>query len=189
MGLVYINIMANLITEKQKIIVKREYYVRLVTVFLFFPVTLLGVFILAYIIPYYLSLVNKDLIVMEQFRPVINVENKENVGKSLTQIVNQTNDELRALEVYNLANIAPSVYFNKIISNKNSDIQITKLSFSNTGKDQGLFVSGVARNREGLVDFIEDLKFKAGFAGVDSPISDFAKDSNIAFTLNIKVAI
>ena len=57
-------------------------------------------------------------------------------------------------------------------------------------KNQGqILVSGLAKNREGLVAFIEDLKNKADFLSVESPISDFAKDSDISFTLNIKIKL
>ena len=57
-------------------------------------------------------------------------------------------------------------------------------------KNQGLItVSGVANDREGLVVFIDDLKIKSGFADVNTPVSDFAKDKDISFILNIKTSI
>jgi len=182
--------MANLITEKQKKAVKNEYIIRASSVSLLIPISLLGLFLLAYVIPYYLSVREKDLWVAEQFKTVINVENKENTGESMTRAVSQTLDELKAVENYSKGTFIPSTYFNKIIENKNSNIKITKLSFSLLRQGQGqFFVTGVSKNREGLVSFIEDLKSKAEFYSVDSPVSDFAKDSDIPFTLNIKNAI
>jgi hypothetical protein len=181
--------MANLITEKQKKIVKIDYVIRLTSVSLII-LSLLGLFLLAYVIPYYLSLKEKDEKVAEQFKNVINIENKENVGESASKIANQTLDELKAVELYSQNNFTPSIYFNKIIQNKNTDISITKLSFSLVRKGQGQFlVSGLAKNREGLVTFIEDLKTKASFQNVESPVSDFAIDKDIPFTLNISVTI
>ena len=56
------------------------------------------------------------------------------------------------------------------------------------GKRQFL-VGGVSKNREGLVDFIESLKAQSGFLGVETPVSDFAKDDNFPFTLNVNIAI
>jgi hypothetical protein len=182
--------MANLITEKQKKAIKTEYIIRASSVSLLIPISLLGLFLLAYIVPYYVSVNKKDLWVAEQFKNVINVENKENVGESMTRIVSQTLDELKAVELYNKNNFIPSVYFNKIIENKNSNIKITKLSYNLVRQGQGqFFVSGISKNRDGLVSFIDDLKSKAGFYSVESPVSDFAKDSDIPFTLNIKTAI
>jgi hypothetical protein len=182
--------MANLITEKQKKIIKTEYYVRLLSVSLFVPVALLGIFLLAYVIPYYISVSNKDIKVAEQFKAVIGVENNENTGESMSQIVIQTLDQMKAVELYGKAGIIPSDYFNKIIINKNSNIKINNLSFVSTGNNQGqIVVAGASKSREGLVAYIEDLKALAQFTDIDSPISDFAKDTDISFTLNIKIAI
>ncbi|MEI8059420.1 MAG: hypothetical protein WCG67_04605, partial [Ferruginibacter sp.] len=52
--------MANLITEKQKKALKLDYRIRLCAVILFM-ICLLGFFILAYVVPYYVSLDKKDL--------------------------------------------------------------------------------------------------------------------------------
>ncbi len=181
--------MANLITEKQKKEIRVDYLVRLIALS-FLILSLLGLFLLAYVIPYYFSISNKDTKVDELFKSTINAENKENVGESASTIVNQTLDQLKVVELYNKDILTPSALFDKIISNKNSNIKLTKLSFTIIAKGQGQFlVSGLSKNREGLVTFIEDLKTKAGFTSVDSPISDFAKDSDIIFTLNIKIAI
>jgi hypothetical protein len=182
--------MANLITEKQKKEVKIDYLIRLFSVSLLVPASLLGLFLLAYIIPYYLSVIEKDQLVAEQFKSVINVENKENVGESVSRIVAQTLNQMNAIEVYNKDQFIPSFFLNKIIASKNSSIKITKLvAVALNSKPEQFLVSGVAKNREGLVNFIEDLKLKAGFASVESPVSDFAKDLDISFNLTIKTVI
>ncbi|MFA7252856.1 MAG: hypothetical protein WC027_03295 [Candidatus Paceibacterota bacterium] len=181
--------MANLITEKQKKEVASEYWIRL-TAMSFWLISLLGVFLLAYIIPYYLSVSKKDLVVADKFQSVISVENKENVGESVSRIVNRTLDEITVAETYSQRSDQASVGFTKIINSKNNNIQISRLSFSLINKDQAQFlINGVSRNRDGLVSFVEALKSEAGFASVESPISDFAKDTNIPFTVNIKTKI
>ena len=182
--------MSNLISEQQKKAVKKEYLLRLFSVLMFIPTSLLGIFLLAYVIPYYLALEKKDTLVAELFKPVINAENRENVGENVSALANKTLEEMRAVEIYNKDIIIPSNYFDQIIENKNSDIKIIKLSFSIIKAGQGQFlVSGVSQSRAGLVTYIEDLKSKAGFASVESPVSDFAKDSDIAFTFNLKTGI
>jgi len=179
--------MANLITEKQKKLVKTDYWIRFLAVFLFI-VSLLGLFLLAYIIPYYISVSKKDIIVAEKFESIINIENKENTGDSVSLIINKTVEQMKVFDLYGQDRFTPSLYFTKIIANKNSNIKITRLSFGITGDDQKQFlVSGVAQNRAGLVSFIDDLKSEAGFISVESPISDFAQDSDISFTLNLKI--
>jgi hypothetical protein len=181
--------MANLITEKQKKFLRIDYLIRFYSVSLLI-LSLLGAFFLAYVIPYYISVINKDLQVAEQFKTVINAENKENTGESVSRVVSQTLDEMKTVELYSKEVAIPSSYFKQIIESKNSSIQLNKLSFNLIDKSQGqLLVSGVSKNREGLVVFIEDLKSKEGITSVESPVSNFAKDSDISFTLNIKMTI
>ena len=57
--------------------------------------------------------------VAEQFKTVINVENKENTGESSIKIISQTSDEMAALELYDKNRLDSTAYFNKIIKNKN----------------------------------------------------------------------
>jgi len=181
--------MANLITEKQKNIINSDYWIRLFSLCLLM-LSLFGLFLFAYVVPYYVSVDKKDAKITEQFKSVISIENKENVGESVLRMVSQTVDEMNAVELYNKDTLIPSAYFTKIIENKNFNIQITRLSYNFIEKGQGQFlVSGISKNREGLVAFIEDLKFKAGFASVESPVSSFANDRDISFTINIKTKI
>ncbi len=177
--------MANLITEKQKKYIKNDYIIRVFSLALVVPISLLGIFLLAYIIPYYIAVNKKDKVVAEQFLSVINIENKENIGESVSQVVSRTLDKIKVIELYNKNKTNPSVYFTEIISKKNNNIRISKISFS-TGQ---ILVSGISKNREGLVNFIDDLKSVDMFSAVDSPVSDFAKDSDISFNLNIKIVI
>lgn len=182
--------MANLITEKQKKNIAVDYISRLISVS-FLITALLGVFLLAYVIPYYIALSKKNIVASEQFEGVIIAENKENVGESATKVVLRTLDEMKAAELYKSPAVTPSMYFNMIIKAMNSNIKITKISFTDTmanGAKQ-ILVSGISKNREGLVLFIDTLKVMASFSTVESPISDFAKISDIPFTLNIKTAI
>jgi hypothetical protein len=181
--------MANLITEKQNKLIKADYITRLFSASLL-VLSLLGIFLLAYIIPYYISLGKKDIFVAEQFESIINVENKENTDKSILPLMNMTLEQLKTVELYTQNSFTPSLYFNNIIEKKNSSINITRLYFGVVEDNQKQFlVSGVSKDREGLVTFIEDLKSIVGFVDVESPISDFAKDSDISFTLNIKTEI
>jgi hypothetical protein len=182
--------MANLITEKQKRAVRIDYLTRLFSVSMFVPASLLGFFLLAYIVPYYISVNKKDMRVAEQFDSILSAENKENIGENVSQIVIQTLDKMKVLETYQKNSFIPSVYFNKIIENKNNNIEITRLSLGDISLKEKIFlISGFAHDRDSLVSFIEDLKTKAGFTSVDMPISDFALDSNIPFTLNVKLTI
>jgi len=176
--------MSNLITEKQKKKLTNDYLIRLLTVALFLA-SLLGVFLLAYVIPYYISVNKKNLKVSEQFEGAITLENKENVGESVTKIVSETVEKMKVIELYE-KKFYPSNYFTKILNNKDNSISINKLSFSILKNNQISFlVSGISKDREGLVAFVDRLKSQPDFESVDFPISDLAQDHNINFTLNI----
>jgi len=180
--------MANLITEKQKKNIKIDYLIRCLSVSLL-VISLLGTFLLAYTIPYYMSVRVKDFKVAEQFENVIISENKENVGENFLQIVNQTLDKLKVMDHFHNKQ-PPSTYFTKVINSKNTNISITKLSLNQSDDKQALFsVGGVSKNREDLVSFIDKLKTVSEFSNIDYPISDFAKDKDIYFTLNITIKI
>lgn len=179
--------MANLVTEKQKKVVRKDYLRRLISVFLFIPLSLLGVFLLAYVVIYYIFLVRNDFQVIEQSKSSVDIED---VSESLKSVVNKSSDELKTVELYYKSDFQPSTYFKKIIASKDSNIKITKLAFSFLKKGQGqLSVAGSARNREDLIDFIANLKSKAGFPSVEYPVSNFAKEHDIPFNLNITVNI
>jgi hypothetical protein len=180
--------MANLITEKQKSAVRLDYYIRLVSVCLIILSTL-GLFLLVYIIPYYVSLSKKEAQVAEQFEAMVKSENKGSANVTASQIVSQTLDKMKAVELSDTKS-KPSIYYGKILQSKNTNISLSKISYSLVkGGEVQMVVSGISLDREGLVAFIEDLKVKGGFATVESPVSDFAKDRNIAFTLNITAKI
>jgi hypothetical protein len=181
--------MANLITKKQKKVINNEYYCRLISAVLIL-LSILGLFILAYVVPYYIYVKNSYLETIKRFEAPIAAENNENAGESMSQIVRRTLDEMKAIELYYKTGRLPSDYLASIIEQKNSKIKIYKLSFNFVKADEGqIIVGGLSENRQGLVNFIDDLKSLENFVGVNSPVSDFAKDSDIAFTLNIKIKI
>jgi hypothetical protein len=181
--------MANLITEKQKVAVKTDYILRLLSLSLLMC-SLLGVFFLAYVLPYLFSINKKSSIITEQFDIMIAEKNKEKVKSGVLQIADQVADQSKAVEKYVRNNFEPSRYFSKIIESKNINIQISRLTFvSGTDSKRQFLIGGISKNREGLVEFIESLKAQSGFISVETPVSDFAKDDNFPFTLNVTIAI
>lgn len=179
--------MANLITLKQKKCVRGEYLLRLLSVF-FVILSILGIFFLAYVIPYYFSVSKNDQKTAEQFKQIIDAENRENVGERYSQIVARTEDELKAVSFYQKQNSLPSNVFAKIVKYKSAGLFITRLSFVYSEQGQ-IIINGIAKNREVLVRFISDLKNEPDFTSVESPISDFAKNANIPFSINLKVKL
>ncbi len=178
--------MVNLINQKQKKILQYEYIYRLLAVILLM-ISVVGLFVLAYIIPYFLSVLNNDIIVSQQLQAIIQVENKENVGENVNQVVLKTNEQIKGIEnlIKNFNPVSDIVV--GLVGYGNSDLNISRLAIKavSPGVNQ-IFISGVAADRQSLVFLISALKNKSNFNNVESPISDFAKQSNIPFTISLK---
>jgi len=74
-----------------------------------------------------------------------------------------------------------------IAAMKSADMTITSfdLARSATGTSSAVTVKGMAKDRETLLAFANKLKSDPAYASVDLPISNFAKDTNISFTLTV----
>jgi hypothetical protein len=68
---------------------------------------------------------------------------------------------------------------------KSDAITITSFNASRTGGTLALTVEGTAKDRESLLSFANLLKGSGVYGKVDLPISNFAKDENISFSLNV----
>lgn len=181
--------MANLITENQKKIIKSEYYFRLSGLVLF-VFSLLGVFILIYITLYYFYISKNDDLVGEQIKTAIDIENRENVGENFLGIISRTLDEQKVVDFYQENSLKISSILKIVVDQKGQDISLRRLVIDSKNKaSQRLVISGLAKNRQNLVDFVEKLKVVEIFTSVESPISGLAKDSDINFTVNVNVNI
>ena len=78
----------------------------------------------------------------------------------------------------------------KVFEFVNVDIKINSISFSrenvyNDEKVVGLQLSSIAKNRESLVSFSNQLKKSNYFYAVDLPVSNFTKYKDLPFSINI----
>ncbi len=177
--------MANLITEKQLKVVNQEYAIRLVTTGLAM-IAVLGVFFLSYVAPYYVIVSQQEQVVSKQFDEMIKLEERETKGQSISKMISQAND-LMAILSANLKQPSRLDLINKVIDLKSSKIHLNRFNFISTRDGSRLVLNGVSDNRDALVDFISALKSSNRFESVESPISDFAKNLDIPFTVNLKI--
>lgn len=73
----------------------------------------------------------------------------------------------------------------EIAAERTSDIKISSFSMQQSAPKMTITVKGNAKDRESLLDFANKLKQNTDFNKVDLPISNFAKDSDIDFTLSV----
>ena len=84
--------------------------------------------------------------------------------------------------------ISTESLFVKIIDKKTSNIRISNFSYKKaSGKEQSsTTISGVARDRESLSQFVKALESEPLFTTVNLPVSNLTKNKNPDFSIEIK---
>ncbi len=94
----------------------------------------------------------------------------------------------------------PRELFAEILSKKTSGTKITEISYSVPSSNEtasadkkgekkmpAIILAGIADTRESLLSFVNVLNESGMFSSVDLPISNFVKDRNLGFSINIEV--
>lgn len=83
--------------------------------------------------------------------------------------------------------ILPTTVISYLVKNKTAQNTITDFAYTRSA-DTGtisIIVHGVAKTRQNLSKFLEAMRHEQGITSADVPVSDFAKDTNIAYTMTI----
>jgi hypothetical protein len=81
-------------------------------------------------------------------------------------------------------------FIDGVLSRKTSSILINQFLYTaTTGKTGTLTIDGVSATRESLVSFQKTLVDSGLFKKIDLPISNFAKNKNIPFTLSTTIEL
>lgn len=174
--------------HKEKVVL--EYRGRVLTVFS------IGLFVLIivssiFLIPVYVSTHSRYALVEKQKQDLeaqIQRSEKTDDAEKVKEIVSAVG----VLKQYALRE-APSDIFNRILVNKPNGILITGFIYTPPSDIKStdlstVDISGVASNRVALAGFNEALKKDKVFKSVFIPISSFAKEKNIQFTVKLTVS-
>jgi len=179
--------MFNLLPQKEQRAVKTEYSLRRFTIILFLLCALAIISIVLLFPSYLLSRVRESDISsrLENAKQVIN---KNYPKEDLPAGLILTKSKIQAL------NVSPknvSVYdLFRIFEDKTAAIKVTELSFIHRTKEEAkIALKGRAMSRESLTEFEKKLRGRPDFVSIDLPISNFAKETNIDFSMNIVVKI
>jgi len=174
--------MYNLLPQIQKDVLLREYRTRLVIVALFFFSLTLTV-ASALIIPAVLLSSQREESATRRLDALTSRTGRGD-EKELEKILRESKSVLALLR-----HEAPKTLFHEILMSmvavKTSRISLVNFSFVPSG--EGTFqaeVSGIAKDRTGLVAFVKALEQTGFFTAVTAPISDFAKDAHIEFSIH-----
>ncbi len=173
--------MINLIPYSAKKVVKREYWTRVISVWMFL-LTLVSVTFLVELIPLRLltDLLGKS--VSSELSGAISAkEELSNIEKTVTD----TNTLIKKLSVKS-NEVHYSDYVDLIDELSGDSVQVTEMGFVSGNK---VSLSGVAKDRETLAGFRNSLEASPSFSAVVLPISNLAKDKDISFTLTLNLEV
>jgi len=178
--------MVNLLPEKEKNFIKKEYSIRFLTTIL---VLLLVSILLStfFLLPGFIILNVKENTAVEEINILKkSIQNKDSV---------ETEKKLKSIqaEVDILgrqdARISLSKIIDTIIKNKPDKIYITDILYNkiqkNGGNEEVITVRGKTNERDLLLDFKKTLTGITSFKRIDLPLSNLTKDEDIYFLLDI----
>lgn len=101
--------------------------------------------------------------------------------------IKETNEQLRALAMSGNPT-DPLLTLEKVGQAKNSFIHINEIEYrEDTASTSTLVLKGLADKRDALREFVNKLESTEGFFDVVLPVSNFAKDKDIEFSVNVKI--
>ncbi|MDQ5971711.1 MAG: Type pilus assembly protein PilM [Patescibacteria group bacterium] len=174
--------MINVLPQNEKIVLHKEYIIRLITVCLFiFSAFSFSISFL--LMPAYTVSKNKVSTLEIQLQKY-NDLNPENSGNNLSSIITEINQKLDLLD----KNLQPKNITEDVIglalSAKSNGIKFSNLSYFTTleGK-RTLQINGQATDRTSLRAFEDALRNDSRVESTNLPVSNFTKRTNIDFSL------
>jgi type IV pilus assembly protein PilM len=174
----------NVLPEKEKKLIIKEYWKRFTIMFMFFLSFLIFIFILLLLPSYFFSLSKQNIIEarLEEF----NANNKNLSGVDLNNTITDINTKLNLLASNNPKYSLYNDILNVVLSNRINGVTFSQLLFNQT-KDKGLNIEvhGQARDRSTLRNFKAVLDNNSKIASTNLPISDFLEKTDLSFTISI----
>ncbi len=164
--------------------IKSEYNLRRIVVilvcFIFLQISFLIFILPSWLVSFYKQ---QEAISVSSSSKISSVfKNADNIST----IINRTNQNLAIISDSFHSSLALSS-IEEIISQKTSTITLSNFTYDNSSiaTSVPMSISGVARTREDLVNFVKRLSDSGYFSNIVSPISDLTKDKNIDFMISL----
>ncbi len=175
--------MFNVLPDSLKDNIIREYKERRWVVILLFFIFAQLIF-LVFMMPSWIISKSRELDVIEQVSKMDKSETFS-TANSLKPVIRTLNNELgiinRTLEYQEFTPI-----FDAVLSKKTNSIKITDISYvGNSSTTAVMVLQGVSSTRDALVNFKEGLADLKLFKTIDLPISNYAKEKNIDFSITL----
>ncbi len=174
------NNMANLLPQDKKNKIRKEYKIRVATISLFM---FEGVLIIAMVLLASLYiLLNSRLSSFDQAYAT-NTGEEEDIAR-LERSINEIRTKLGLLQYNDSSLKIPYGVFKSVIDIKPENISLTKMAYLNNNQ---VTVSGFARYRKNLQDFVVAIGEHELFLPVEYPFSNITQKQDIDFSLTINM--
>ncbi len=175
----------NVLPDKEKKILCREYWMRFFIIF-FNLASLVGVFAIFLLFPsFFLSRLQEGLI-----NEKIETFNKENIGlieNDIDKIIPDINSKLTILDKRKSEREFTEDILEKVLINRNSGITFSRILFNKEAEESALEINGVAKSRDDLRLFKTNLENSGNYSMVDLPISNFLEKNDLDFSILMKL--
>jgi type IV pilus assembly protein PilM len=176
----------NILPQREKKIIHREYWIRFSTIVFSFVALSSAVASLLLFPSYFLSRLKENLV--EEKLAIFNKENPNLADNNLDNITNDINLNLKIINRENPSYQISDKILGNILSSRTDGITFSQILFNKkSGESSVLEVYGVADTRDHLRNFKIALDNNSNFSEVDLPISDFLEKEDLDFTISITI--
>lgn len=176
--------MINVLPLDQKIALRKEYRLRLVTLCLF--VFSILVFLASFLLLPAYVLSKEKVSTLEIQLQKYNEENPTTSVDNLTKLISNINNNLAILNKENPSISVVDDMLGTILASRVSGITISRMSYRMSLEEKNTFeLNGRAVDRASLRSFEDKLKESSKVESTDLPVSNFTKRSNIDYSLTV----
>ncbi|MDP2705219.1 MAG: hypothetical protein U1D31_02645 [Patescibacteria group bacterium] len=175
--------MFNLLPEIEKKNIRTIYNDRRMVLSLLL-LTITGVIAFLLIIPSFIMTKAKEAETVSQvglLREALASKDVDDLNNAITV----ARDEIKALQETNGSTLSVHDLFLKVLSHKSANIRVTGLLYGTVGEKHEIVVNGIARDRESLLTFAQEIGKEQVFSDISLPVSNFAKNKDIEFSFSV----
>lgn len=174
--------MLNILATEEKKKILTEYRLRLAVVSVFAVATLVFSSLILLSTSYLLA-VSKYNDAKSELGALQEKDSREGQEKDVNARILAVNKNIDLFLKPKTANtLTPSSIITKILDIKGNAIKIIGFTYDTNADQERIVVTGIARSRDSLAQFVETLKKDPTFTSVDVPISSYVKSANIDFS-------
>ncbi len=178
--------MFNLLPDSFKEDLRKEYKLRRYIIILLF-ISFVQLSSLVFLFPSWATSSYKEEAITAEVEKMNQADNVSN-SNSIRSSIRSLNKDLSLFDSY-LKYTKAMPFFDVILSKKTSSIRITNMTYSSVSTSTATInLQGFSSTRDSLVNFKKNLDDSKAFINVDLPISNYAKDKDINFSMSLTIS-